>query len=347
MKLSDFHFELPESQIAKTPLPQRDASRLFVVERESGAVQHRHFRDLPEFLRPGDCLVLNESRVMPVRFLGKRATGARIEVLLVTAEKERCRAFVRGKGRVKAGETLELETEKIPCRLLERIGHFGEWWVDFPGGPSPESMLELGRAPLPPYIAWARGEEPDPAFDRERYQTVFATQPGSIAAPTAGLHFTPQTLALIESMGVRIARITLHVGPGTFLPVRVERIEEHRLLPERYEVSTQAARTIREARAAGGRVVAVGTTVTRVLEAIADESGMPQPGSGETGLFLYPPYRFRAIDALVTNFHLPESTLLMLVCALLGTERCLAAYQEAVKEGYRFFSYGDAMLVLP
>lgn len=347
MKLSDFHFELPDSSIAKQPLPRRDDSRLLVVERASGKRQHRRFRDLPEFLRAGDCLALNESRVLPVRFLGRRRSGARIEVLLVQAQGERCRAFVRGKGRVKEGETLELEAERIPCRLIERIGSFGEWWVDFPGGPSPESMRERGRAPLPPYIAWSRGEEPDPQLDRERYQTVFAVTPGSIAAPTAGLHFTPELLARIQERGVKLARLTLHVGPGTFLPVRCENIEEHRLLPERYEISSEAAVTICETRRAGGRVVAVGTTVTRVLESITDESGAPQPGRGETAKFIYPPYSFRAIDGLITNFHLPESTLLMLVSALLGRERCLEIYAEAVRENYRFFSYGDAMLILP
>lgn len=290
--------------------------------------------------------MLNDTKVLPVRFVGRRRTGARIEVLLVRPEGEMAVAFVRGRGRVKGGETLELEKEKIACRLERRLGRWGEWLVSFPGFPRPGDLFTRGRAPIPPYIAWARKEEAEPAFDLDRYQTVFAERPGSIAAPTAGLHFTARLLQQILDLGVGVVRVTLHVGPGTFLPLREEEVERHHLEPERYEVTEQAAARIRSAREGGGRVVAVGTTVARVLESLLDETGALAAGKGECGLFIHPPYRFRAVDALLTNFHLPESTLLMLVCAFVGREKCLELYRVAVAEKYRFFSYGDAMLIL-
>lgn len=346
MKRSDFFYELPQELIALQPLAERDHSRLLIYERGRDHVEHRQFCNLPQFLKSGDCLVLNNSRVQPVRFLGRRKSGARIEVLLVKAEGSRVLAFVRGKGRVKNGEILELEEERIPCRLIERCGHWGQWWVDFPEHTDPNLLFEKGRAPLPPYISWARKGEENVPLDRSRYQTVFAAEAGSIAAPTAGLHFTQPLLSKIREAGVQITEITLHVGPGTFLPVREEEVEKHTLLAERYTVSAETADLIAKTKQNGRRVVAVGTTVTRVLEGVSDAQGRLKAQSGECSLFIYPPYKFRVVDALITNFHLPESTLLMLVCAFLGKEKCLELYQAAVREKYRFFSYGDAMLLL-
>ncbi|HEY8414227.1 MAG TPA: tRNA preQ1(34) S-adenosylmethionine ribosyltransferase-isomerase QueA [Thermaerobacter sp.] len=344
MRVDDFDYELPPELIAQRPLPERDASRLMVVDRRTGRWQHARFRDLPRFLRPGDCLVLNDSRVVPARLYGRRPGGGRVEFLLLRPLEggERWLALVRPGRRLRPG-AVALCGDEDPLRVeVEAVTETGERVVRLtpPAGETVEQALHrLGRVPLPPYI---REELDDP----ERYQTVYARHEGSVAAPTAGLHFTPQLLARLEGMGVALARITLHVGLGTFRPVTAERVEDHVMHAEYYEVPPEAAEVINDARARGGRVIAVGTTVTRTLETVADEEGRIHPGRGWTDLFIRPGYRFRAIDGLITNFHLPRSTLLMLVAALLGRERTLAAYREAVARRYRFFSFGDAMLIL-
>jgi len=323
MKLRDFDFSLPPGLIAQSPTPVRDASRLMVVPRAGGAIDHRAFTDLHGFLRPGDLLVLNDTRVVPARLMLTRASGGRVEALLLPRVGE---ALLDSGGRLKPGEVLRLE-DGSTCTLGKRRSE--AWEVTFEGGP--QIVERLGRAPLPPYIK----RVPD-ATDLERYQTVYAERPGSIAAPTAGLHFTHELLGRIASAGVEIARVTLHVGTGTFKPVRAEEIEDHVMEPERYEIPETTLRAIDHA----GRVVAVGTTTCRTLEAWARSGKI----AGETGLFIHSPFEFKVVDALLTNFHLPKSTLLMLVCAFAGRERTLGAYAEAVKEKYRFFSYGDASL---
>ena len=344
MRVDEFDYELPPELIAQEPLPQRDASRLMVVDRETGRWEHARFRDLPRYLRPGDCLVLNDTRVRPARLYGRRPGGGRVEFLLVQPlQDDRWLALVRPGRRLRQG-TVALCGEERPLRVeVEEVRESGERVVRLvapPGETLEETLHRLGRVPLPPYI---RTELKDP----ERYQTVYAREEGAVAAPTAGLHFTPELLDRLRAMGVHIATLTLHVGVGTFRPVTAERVEEHVMHAEYYRVEPAAAETINAARARGGRVVAVGTTVTRTLETVADPQGRVRPGSGWTDLFIYPGYRFRAIDGLITNFHLPRSTLIMLVAALLGRERTLAAYREAVARRYRFFSFGDAMLILP
>jgi S-adenosylmethionine:tRNA ribosyltransferase-isomerase len=323
MELRDYDFSLPPELIAQSPAPARDASRLMVVPLSGGPVEHRGFQDLPLFLRPGDLLVLNDTRVVPARLMLARATGGRVEALLLPGTGE---ALLDSGGRLKPGEVLRLE-DGSTCTLGQRRSE--AWQVTFEGGPA--ALERLGRAPLPPYIK--RPEGPT-AEDRERYQTVYAERPGSIAAPTAGLHFTRDLLDRISSSGVEVARVTLHVGTGTFKPVRVEHVEDHVMEPERYEIPEATQRAIDQAE----RVVAVGTTTCRTLEAWARTGN----ASGETNLFIHQPFEFKIVDALLTNFHLPKSTLLMLVCAFAGRDRALGAYAEAVKKRYRFFSYGDA-----
>jgi S-adenosylmethionine:tRNA ribosyltransferase-isomerase len=334
----DFDYDLPASSIAQEPAP-RGESRLLVLDR-TGPERHASVRDLPGLLRPGDLLVLNDTRVIPARLFGRRAGGGRIELLLVerTGERE-WDALVKPGKRARPGTSIEL----APGLAAEVVGKDEEgcYRVRF-SEPIEPHLERLGHVPLPPYI-----HRPDTAEDRERYQTVFARRPGAIAAPTAGLHFTDELLREIEAAGIRIARVTLHVGIGTFKPVSAERVEDHRMDRERYEIGEEAAEAIREARErTSGRVVAVGTTVVRTLEAAAlAGGGEVRAGSGATDLFITPGFRFQVVDALLTNFHLPRSTLLMLVCAFAGRERVLAAYEEAIGEGYRFYSYGDAMLV--
>ena len=323
MKSRDFDYPLPPELIAQVPAPARDASRLMVAPRNGGAIEHLAFADLPRFLRPGDLLVLNNTRVIPARLMLTRSTGGRVEALLLPGSRE---ALLDSGGRLKPGEVLRLE-DGSACTLGNRRGE--AWEVEFER--ALETVERLGRAPLPPYIKRA----PD-SSDLERYQTVYAERPGSIAAPTAGLHFTQDLLHRITASGVAVAKVTLHVGTGTFKPVRAEEVEDHRMEPERYEIPEATLRAIEKA----DRVVSVGTTTCRTLEAWA-RSGK---AAGETDLFIRPPFEFQVVDALLTNFHLPKSTLLMLVCAFAGRERTLAAYAEAVKEKYRFFSYGDASL---
>ena len=342
MRTSDFDYELPRERIAQYPADRRDESRLLVLRKDGGEFEHRRFHDVLSYLRPEDCLVLNESRVIPARLIGtKENTGGRVEVfLLEPASNGLWRALVRPGARVADGTTvvfgdglravveMTLEEGKREVRLLAE-------------GDPLEAVERVGRIPLPPYI----DREPE-AIDAERYQTVYARVPGAVAAPTAGLHFTEDLLRKATSEGVHVARAILHVGLGTFRPVSSDDPKDHVMDEERYELTPAAAAAINEARAAGGRIIAIGTTAVRVLESTADESGIVHAGAGSTRLFIRPPYAFRAVDALVTNFHLPKSTLLMLVSALAGRERILAAYREAVAEGYRFYSYGDAMLII-
>lgn len=344
MRVDGFDYELPPELIAQEPLAQRDASRLMVVDRETGRWLHARFRDLPRFLHQGDCVVLNDTRVRPARLYGRRPTGGQVEFLLLQPlEDGRWLALARPGRRVRPGTVVVCGDDR-PLRVcVDEARENGERVIRLvppPGERVDETLRRLGRVPLPPYI---RAELEDP----ERYQTVYAREEGSVAAPTAGLHFTPELLDLLQAKGIRVAYLTLHVGVGTFRPVTVERVEEHQMHAEFFRVEPAAAEAINATRATGGRVVAVGTTVTRALETVAAADGTVRPGSGWTDLFIYPGYRFKAIDGLITNFHLPRSTLIILVAALLGKERTLAAYREAVARRYRFFSFGDAMLILP
>ena len=339
MKRSDFYYDLPEELIAQTPLLQRDASRLMVLDRTDGHISHQHFYDLPEYLHPGDCLVINESRVIPARLIGvSEKTGSPVEVLLLTQRGDEWECITRPGRRTREGARLSFGDE-LTAQVL-RVTETGNRIIRFDyEGIFLEVLERLGRMPLPPYIT----QELD---DPSRYQTVYSKNPGSAAAPTAGFHFTPELLAKLEGMGVRIARITLHVGLGTFRPVKAEEITEHVMHSEYYEVPREAASTINDARASGGRIISVGTTSTRTLESVADENGVIPATAGWTDIFIYPGYKFRAIDGLITNFHLPESTLIMLVSAFAGYEHTMHAYQEAVRERYRFFSFVVAMLII-
>jgi S-adenosylmethionine:tRNA ribosyltransferase-isomerase len=342
-RTADFDFALPPEQIAQTPAERRDASRLLVVHRDSGRLEHRTFADLVEYVPAGDALVLNETRVFPARLLGRKPTGAPAEVFLLHpegGEDERLwRALVRPGAKLKPGRTVEI----APDLSVEIVGSMeGERVVRLVTPLAvAEALDRYGEVPLPPYVERHATED-----DRERYQTVFARERGSVAAPTAGLHFTPELLAALEAKGVRIVRLVLHVGVGTFRPVEVEDPDAHPMHAEWYRVPPEAAEALNAVRAAGGRIWSVGTTVTRTLETVTDAAGVVHPGEGWTRIFIRPPYRFRAVDRLVTNFHLPRSTLLMLVSALGGHALVMRAYDEAVRRGYRFFSYGDAMLVV-
>ncbi|GAB4254709.1 tRNA preQ1(34) S-adenosylmethionine ribosyltransferase-isomerase QueA [Deferrisoma sp.] len=342
MRIKDFTYELPPDRIAQTPAEPRDASRLLVLRGAEGWEDAR-FLDLPRYLEPGDLLVVNDTRVLPARLLGRKPTGGKAEVLLLTRLGEgRWEALVRAAKPAREGTSVAVADGRV--EVEEALGE-GRFRVRISAPGPVEAWLErVGQMPLPPYI---RRDGADPR-DRTWYQTVFSRpeKAGSAAAPTAGLHFTPRVLEALERKGVRIARITLHVGLGTFLPVRAERLDDHRMHAEWFEVPPETAAAVNAARDKGGRVVAVGTTATRVLEH-AGRHGRVEPGSGWTDLFIRPGHRFRVVSGLVTNFHLPESTLLVLVCAFGGTERVLAAYRHAVEAGYRFYSYGDAMLLLP
>ncbi len=339
MKTSDFYYDLPQELIAQTPLQRRDASRLMVLDKKTGAIQHRHFYDLPEYLRPGDCLVLNDSRVLPARLIGHRPTGGAAEVLLLVDKGDNVwECLVRPGKKLRTGATVTFGDGQLTAEIQEVLPD-GNRLVKFHyQGIFLEALEELGRMPLPPYI---KEELQDP----ERYQTVYSKVVGSAAAPTAGLHFTPALLEQIQAMGVRLCYVTLHVGLGTFRPVKVEDVEDHDMHSEYCIVSPEAAQIITETKRSGGRVVCVGTTSCRTVESFANEDGTMGPHAGWTKIFIYPGYQFKCLDALVTNFHLPESTLLMLVSALAGREHILNAYAEAVRERYRFFSFGDAMLI--
>ncbi len=340
MKTSDFTFDLPEELIAQDPLEDRSSSRLLVLHKETGEIRHRVFRDIRRFLRPGDCLVINDTKVIPARLIGsKKDTGARIEFLLLKRrDKDVWETLVRPGRKCREGAEVVFGNGDLEARVTEVLPD-GNRLVAFSYEGIFEEVLDrLGQMPLPPYITHE-------LKDKDRYQTVYARYEGSAAAPTAGLHFTRELLEQIEAMGVRIARVTLHVGLGTFRPVKVEDVADHHMHSEFYMVSEEAARLINETKQAGGRIISVGTTSTRTLESVALPDGMVVPGSGNTEIFIYPGYTFKVIDGLITNFHLPESTLLMLVSALAGKDHILAAYREAVKMRYRFFSFGDAMFI--
>ncbi|MGD0624302.1 MAG: tRNA preQ1(34) S-adenosylmethionine ribosyltransferase-isomerase QueA [Thermodesulfobacteriota bacterium] len=364
MKLQDFDYPLPRRRIAQQPAPARDQARLMVLDRRTGSMDHRLFSDLPQYLEPADAVVINETKVLPARLLGKKPSGGKVEILLV-------RKGGRGEARTSstgpAEERKEENVEDWEClvqgsrklgpktRVLLDEGLCGElgeridtglWKLRLKGkGELDPVLARIGFPPLPPYIR-RNGDRKMRAQDLDRYQTVYARKEGAIAAPTAGLHFTEALLDEIKGKGVRILALTLHVGIGTFLPVKQEEVEKHRLEPEFFEVSPETAEAVHEVRASGKRVIAVGTTVTRALESCVDENGTIQPKREETGLFILPGHRFRAVDGLITNFHLPCSTLLMLVSAFAGREFILAAYEEAIRRNYRFYSYGDAMLIL-
>lgn len=345
-ELSAYEFELPRSLIAQSPAEPRDHSRLMVLDRLSGRTEHRRFYEIIDYLGEDDLMVLNDTRVLPCRLRGRRTTGAMVEVLLIReVEDGSWEGFLKSRGRVGAGETIELEDGAI--RALVRSRHpGGRWTFELESSARvPEVLDEVGRAPLPPYIRRSLAEdEMLRDYDLQRYQTVFAEKPGSVAAPTAGLHFTPELLDRIRAKGVRTSMLTLHVGPGTFLPIKTSRIADHQLEAEHFTFSKECADAIAETRRRGGRVIAVGTTCCRVLETVAASGGIP-PMSGWTSLYIKPPHKFSLVDALLTNFHLPHSTLLVMVCAFAGREEIFRAYQEAMALGYRFYSYGDAMLI--
>ena len=395
MHVADFDFELPEHLIAQRPVWPRDASRLLVHDRRSGAVQHRTFAELPELLAPGDLLVLNDTRVLPHRLVGRRPSGGRVEVLVLERTGADCRGYVKPARKVQIGVPIELEGGALVMTARERLGEgVCRFTLEAPGGGALGEVLErVGRAPLPPYLQRGAGSvgassaaietagaggaeaggagaggaergaagssgssagpdaEPDADrdadrdVDRRRYQTVYAAAPGAVAAPTAGLHFTPELLAALGARGVEQAFLTLHVGEGTFAPLRVDEVERHVMHEEVYELPQATAAAVAQARRRGGRIVAVGTTAARVLETCARDDRTVSAGAGRTRLFLYPGRPLRVVDALITNFHLPRSTLLMLVSAFAGREQVLALYREAIARGYRFYSFGDAMLI--
>lgn len=341
MKVSDFDYYLPEELIAQHPTPVRDQSRLLVYHRESKKIEHRIFCQIKEYLMPGDCLVINDTKVIPARLYGVREdTGAKIELLLLEKkDKDQWQALVKPGKRVKIGSRLVFGNGILKGQAID-ILEDGSRIIEFDyEGIFEEILDQIGIMPLPPYIH-------EKLEEKERYQTVYSKYAGSSAAPTAGLHFTKELLEEIGKMGVKIARITLHVGLGTFRPVKVEDVKEHKMHYETYNVSQEAADTINQCRKNGGRIIAVGTTSTRTLESVADDKGIIHPGSGKTDIFIYPGYTFKGIDGLITNFHLPKSTLIMLVAAFIGKDEVLNVYKKAVEERYRFFSFGDAMLII-
>ena len=341
MRTSDFFYDLPEELIAQDPLPDRSSSRLLCLDRRTGDLRHGSFRQIGEMLCAGDCLVINDTRVIPARLIGKREdTGGAVELLLLNRrENDIWETLVRPGKRCRAGTRLVFGDGRLTAVITEVEAEGNRLVQFFYDGIFEEVLDALGEMPLPPYIKHR-------LQNRERYQTVYAVHDGSAAAPTAGLHFTNELLQEIEERGVRIARVTLHVGLGTFRPVKAEIITDHHMHSEYYEVTPEAARIVNETRAAGGRVVCVGTTSCRTIESAAGEDGLLHEGKGWTDIFIYPGYEFRLMDGLITNFHLPGSTLLMLVSAFAGRDHILAAYREAVEQRYRFFSFGDAMLIL-
>lgn len=342
MNLHDFYYDLPEELIAQDPLADRSSSKLMVLDKKTGRTEHRIFKDIIEYLNPGDCLVINDTKVIPARLIGeKEGTGAAIEVLLLKRKEDMANTWevlVKPGKKARPGTRISFGDGKLVGEIIDIVEE-GDRLIQFSfDGIFEEILDELGQMPLPPYITHK-------LEDKNRYQTVYAKHEGSAAAPTAGLHFTNELLAEIEAKGVKIARVTLHVGLGTFRPVKVENILDHHMHSEYYEVSEEAADTINSVRQSGGRIIAVGTTSTRTLESVADTHGCIKPCRGWTDIFIYPGYEFKAIDCLITNFHLPESTLIMLVSALAGKDNVMAAYREAVENSYRFFSFGDAMFI--
>ena len=340
MKRQDFYYDLPEELIAQDPLEDRSSSRLLVLDKETGATSHHIFKEITGYLKEGDCLVINDTKVIPARLIGaKEGTGAKIEILLLKRKENNIwETLVKPGKKAKVGTRIVFG-EGILVGEVVGIVEEGNRLVKFEyEGIFEEILDQLGQMPLPPYITHQ-------LEDKNRYQTVYAKYEGSAAAPTAGLHFTTELLQQIEQMGVSIARVTLHVGLGTFRPVKVDDVEQHHMHTEFYRVTKEAADQINQTKQAGGRIICVGTTSCRTIESATDDNGVIHPGEGDTSIFIYPGYRFKMLDCLITNFHLPESTLLMLVSALAGKEHIMAAYEEAVKERYRFFSFGDAMFI--
>lgn len=341
MKRQDFYFDLPEELIAQDPLEDRSSSRLLVLDKETGETSHHIFKEIVDYLNPGDCLVINDTKVIPARLIGAReGTGAKIEVLLLKRKENNVwETLVKPGKKARPGTRIVFGEGLLVGEVIDVVEE-GNRLIKFEyEGIFEEILDQLGQMPLPPYITHQ-------LEDKNRYQTVYAKHTGSAAAPTAGLHFTPELLKQIEEKGVDIARVTLHVGLGTFRPVKVDDILEHHMHSEFYHIDAEAAEKINRAKDNGGRVICVGTTSCRTVESAADESGRLRECSGWTEIFIYPGYKFKILDALITNFHLPESTLIMLVSALAGKEHVMAAYEEAVKERYRFFSFGDAMIIL-
>ena len=340
MNVTDYNFDLPQELIAQDPLEDRSSSRLLVLNKETGEMEHRVFRDIVEYLHPGDCLVINDTKVIPARLLGvKEDTGAHVEVLLLKRkENDIWETLVKPGKKCRPGAVLSFGDGLLKGTVLDVVDE-GNRLIQFSYEGIFEQILDqLGQMPLPPYITHQ-------LKDKNRYQTVYAVHEGSAAAPTAGLHFTKELLKQIEDMGVKIAHVTLHVGLGTFRPVKVDNILDHHMHSEFYMVEESEAKKINDTKAEGGRVICVGTTSCRTIESATDENGILKAGSGWTEIFIYPGYKFKILDCLITNFHLPESTLVMLVSALAGRENILNAYQEAIKERYRFFSFGDAMFI--
>ena len=340
MKTSDFYYDLPEELIAQDPLEDRSSSRLLILDKETGKTEHHIFKEIIDYLNPGDCLVINDTKVIPARLIGEKVgTGAKIEVLLLKRkEKDVWETLVKPGKKMKVGAQVSFGGGLLTGEVIDVVEE-GNRLIKFHyEGIFEEVLDQLGEMPLPPYITHQ-------LKDRNRYNTVYAKNEGSAAAPTAGLHFTPELLDAIQKKGVDIARVTLHVGLGTFRPVKVEDVTEHHMHSEFYQVDEEAAEKINRAKDGAGRVICVGTTSCRTIESAADETGHLKPCSGRTEIFIYPGYKFKMLDCLITNFHLPESTLIMLVSALAGKEHVMAAYEEAVKERYRFFSFGDAMFI--
>ncbi len=340
LQTKDYYFDLPQEQIAQDPLEDRSSSRLLVLDKETGAREHHIFKDIKSYLKPGDCLVLNNTKVIPARLIGeKEGTGAKVEILLLKRkENDVWETLVKPGKKARPGAKIIFGGGLLSCEILS-IEEEGNRLIQFSyDGIFEEILDQLGQMPLPPYITHQ-------LQDKNRYQTVYAKYEGSAAAPTAGLHFTKELLKEIEEMGVRLAYVTLHVGLGTFRPVKVDNVKEHHMHSEFYQVDAQAAEKINQTKKEGGRIICVGTTSCRTIESAAEEDGTMKPCSGETDIFIYPGYKFKVLDCLITNFHLPESTLLMLVSALAGREHVLDAYKEAVDMGYRFFSFGDAMFI--
>lgn len=341
MKLSDFYYDLPEELIAQDPLLKRSDSRLMVLNRDNNSIEHKHFSDILDYLNPGDCLVINDTKVLPARLIGvKEGTGASIEVLLLKRHDDKVwETLVKPGKKARPGARISFGDGKLVGEVIDVVEE-GNRLIRFEyDGIFEEVLDELGQMPLPPYITHH-------LEDKNRYQTVYAKHTGSAAAPTAGLHFTEELLDEVTKRGINIARVTLHVGLGTFRPVKVDNILEHHMHSEFYMIDETAAEIINKTKQNGGKIISVGTTSTRTLETVADEHGIIKPCSGWTDIFIYPGYKFKIVDRLITNFHLPESTLLMLVSALYNREDILSAYEVAVKEKYRFFSFGDAMMIV-
>lgn len=340
MKVSDFNYELPEHLIAQHPYDKRDEARLMVLDKENKTIEHKVFKDVIDYLNPGDCLVINNTKVIPARLYGKKDTGANVEFLLLKRiEGDTWEAMVRPGSKLKSGAKVIFGDGLLNATVLEVLEN-GNRKVEFKyNGIFNEILDQIGLMPLPPYITEATRE------DNQKYQTVYAKYDGSAAAPTAGLHFTEELLEKIKRKGIEIANVTLHVGIGTFRPVKVENVEEHEMHSEHYYIKQEDADKINNAKKNGKRIIAVGTTSCRVLESVADENGMMREVEGDTSIFIYPGYKFKCIDSLITNFHLPESTLIMLVSTLAGKDFIMNAYNEAVKKEYKFFSFGDAMII--